>query len=129
MLSSGSGPEITSGGQCQSYGDHVLPVQRVRNMAKHYHPFGTYHFIVGSQIRTPPHQKPQLAALLSPSEDTLTITETSALRIKGLSVLLAENASDAKVDATQLASRIHCQFHLPHVCSAAPICPKDLPRR
>ena len=33
-------------------------MQRVRSMAKHYHPFGTYHFIVGSQIRTPLHQKP-----------------------------------------------------------------------
>ena len=36
----------------------TLLMQRVRGMAKHYHPFGTYHFIVGSQIRTPPHQKP-----------------------------------------------------------------------
>ena len=34
------------------------PVQRVRNMAKNYHPFGTYHFIVGAQIRTPSPQKP-----------------------------------------------------------------------
>ena len=36
-------------------------MQRVRNMAKHYHPFGTYHFIVGAQIRTPSPQKPQSA--------------------------------------------------------------------
>ena len=36
----------------------TMLMQRVRGMAKHYHPFGTYHFIVGSQIRTPPHQKP-----------------------------------------------------------------------
>jgi hypothetical protein len=32
--------------------------QAVRSTAVKYHPFGTYHFILGEQARTPPHADP-----------------------------------------------------------------------
>ena len=29
-------------------------LQGVQKVSKYYHPFGTYHFILGAEIRTPP---------------------------------------------------------------------------
>lgn len=33
---------------------YVASMQRVRSISQHYHPFGGYHLIVGTQVRTPP---------------------------------------------------------------------------
>ncbi len=41
----------------------MATMQRVRNVARNYHSFGTYHFIMGRQIRTPPHRRISSAGL------------------------------------------------------------------
>lgn len=38
-----------------SLSTNTAVVQSVRSMAAHYHPFGTYHFIIGASVRTPQH--------------------------------------------------------------------------